>query len=136
MSWKQNHILLAQKLVLHITEVGHTTFDKLEARARTHGIDMYTFDAAIALIHKLPSIKRTVAMGTVKYQLQSVEKKVKEPGSHLTWVRNNYPVMDSSNDGSGIDLDFSYLFMTPDELDAYKAAVRGVAYIPHEYTRE
>jgi Zn-dependent oligopeptidase len=38
--------------------------------------------------------------------------------------------MTEDNNGSGIEADFSYLFLSPEELDKYKAEVQGRAYIP------
>jgi len=78
-------------------------------------------------IHRDKRIARKVLKGEVVY---TPAPKPKLPGSHLSWTDKHYPPMDETNDGSGIDADYSFLFLSPEELDKYKAEVRGVTYIP------
>lgn len=128
-SWHSNYLDLAEKLVLHIDQVKVTTFDKLEVRALKHGISMNVFDQAIARLHKLPNIKRTVKLGTVQYELQAVKVKANSFNAFAEWRKDNpYPVMDSTNDChheifAGIDL--SFMFMTPEEAELYRAEMKG-----------
>jgi hypothetical protein len=113
-SWHTNFLDLAEKLVLHIDAEKTTTFDKLEARARKHGISMNVFDRAIEKLHKLPNIKRTVKLGTVHYELQAVKAK---PGPILSgeWLAANYPWPGKNGVPSFVmpwpEWDLSYLFM-------------------------
>jgi hypothetical protein len=127
--WRTNHLLLAEKLVLHIDAEKTTTFDRLEARARQHGIAMSVFDRAIEKLHKLPNVKRTVKLGTVHYELQAVKPKASSFDILAEWWKTHpYPEMNSTNDChheifAGIDL--SYLFMKPEEAEEYKAQMKG-----------
>lgn len=129
MDWKTNHLLLAEKLVLHIDEVKTTTFDKLEARARQHGISMAVFDRAVEKLHKLPQIKRTMKLGTVHYELQAIKPK---PGPILSseWMRDNYPWPGKNGVPEFVmpfpEWDLSWIFLTPDELEEYKNNGRQV----------
>ena len=127
--------MLAEKLVKRIAKDGEVTLDQLDASAVKHGIDMNVMDNALQRIHKLKNINRRTKKGTVVYSLQVI--KPKSPTPHLDWVRDNYPPMTSSNDGSGIDMDFSYLFLTPEEMEKYKAEAKGRVYIPKKkYNRK
>jgi hypothetical protein len=128
MSWKTNHILLTEKLVLHIDAEKTTTFDKLEARARKHGIAMSVFDRAIEKLHKLPQIKRTVKLGTVHYELQAVKPKA-SPILSGEWLKQHYPWPGKNGVPDFVmpfkDWNLSYLFMTPEEAEEYKAEMKG-----------
>lgn len=149
-TWHTNHLLLAEKLVLHIDAEKQTTFDKLEARALKHGIAMNVFDRAIEKLHKLPNIKRTVKLGTVHYELQAVKAK---PGPILSgdWVRANYPWPQVCTSCSGNLCSACFPFHDPEKdtvskirerlvmtRDEYKALSEGRTYIPkkrYEHTR-
>jgi hypothetical protein len=128
MSWKTNHLLLAEKLVLHIDAEKTTTFDKLEARALKHGIAMSVFDRAIEKLHKLPNIKRTVKLGTVHYELQAVKAKA-GPILSGEWVAANYPWPGKNGVPEFVmpfpEMDLSYLFLKPEEAEEYKAQMKG-----------
>jgi hypothetical protein len=68
-------------------------------------------------------LKSTVRGNQVYYQIPPAPK---TPVDHLAWVRNHYPPMDSTNDGSGIDIDYSFLFLkTKEERDNFKALASG-----------
>jgi hypothetical protein len=126
--WRNNHLLLAEKLVLHIDAEKTTTFDKLEARALKHGIAMNVFDRAIEKLHKLPNIKRTVKLGTVHYELQAVKPKT-GPILSGEWVAQHYPWPGKNGIPPFVmpfpELDLSYLFMKPEEAEDYKAQMKG-----------
>lgn len=134
-SWKTNHILLAEKLIKAIGEADTVSFDVLEARARKHGIAMGTFDSAIALIHKLPNVKRSVAHGTVQYAIQVVKPKP-GPGTASAWVRENYPWPGVGDvppfEMPFPEIDMSWILLSPEELDKYKAEAAGRTYIPRK----
>lgn len=130
MDWKTNHLLLVEKLVLHIDQVGTTTFDKLEARALQHGISMAVFDRAIERLHKLPQIKRTMKLGTVHYELQAVVEKKPVTSEFGGWLRENYPWPGKNGVPEFVmpfpEWDLSWIFLTPDELEEYKNNGRRV----------
>jgi len=126
--WKTNALSLAEKLVKQIDKEGELSLDAIDSRAVKHGIDMKVLDRALELIHKNKHIDQRTKKGTVVYKIKVVKEVT--PFSHLQWLKDNYPVSDSTNDGSGIDADYSYLFLNPEQLDKYKAEVAGRAYIP------
>ncbi len=119
--------MVAEKLVKTIAK-GEINIDAIDVRARALGINMNVLDRALEKLHKMKTIKRSVRAGTVWYSVQIIKKK--DPTAHLTWVNANYPPMTSENDGSGIEADYSYLFLTPEEMEKYKAEVAGRAYVP------
>ena len=116
---------LATLIIKRIIDDAGSTYDKLEARAVEKGISMDVFQAAMTIVHRSKLIEQSVKFGVIQYKV--AEKKVAKPGPQRP---SYYPEMDKTNDGSGIDADFSYLFLTPEELLEYKAKVKGVAYIP------
>lgn len=139
MSWKTNHILLAEQLVKRISEDGESTFDKLEARALQLGVSMNIFDQAIALIHKMKSVKRVSKLGTVKYSIQELKKKVQLVKTYISLAEYEAPARIDSPwcfDESGrlIDpfpeIDVSYIFLKPEALEKYKAELKGRTFIP------
>lgn len=116
---------LATLIAKRITTDAPITYSTLEARAIEKNIDLSLFEEAMAIIHRSKLIEAKNSDGDIVYSI--VVPKIAKPGP----VRPSYyPDMDSSNDGSGIEADFSYLFLSPEELDKYKAEVKGVAYIP------
>jgi len=121
----ENPIKLAALIIKRIIEDNGSTYDKLEARAVAKGIAMNTFEAAMVIVHRSKLIEQSVKYGVIQYKV--AEKREPKPGPQRP---SYYPEMDETNDGSGIEADFSYLFLTPEELLEYKAKVKGVAYIP------
>lgn len=126
--WKTNSLALAAKLVTQIDKEAELSLDAIDVRANRHGIEMRVLDRALELLHKNKHIERKTKKGTVYYSIKVIKKV--GPGSHLIWLRTNYPIMTDSNNGSGLDMDFSHLFLSPEDLDKYKAQVAGRAYIP------
>jgi hypothetical protein len=117
---------LSKLIVTRILKDGEVTLTQLETRATERGVSLDELYNALQEVHRNKAIARTVRGGEVVYT-----KAVKRtPLDHHTWLRTNYPPMDSTNDGSGIEADLSYLFLTPEELEKYRAEIRGVQYIP------
>lgn len=116
---------LATKILTRIIKDGSSTYDILEARAVTLGINMNTFQAAMVIVHRSKLIEQSVKYGVIQYKI-AVKKEVK-PGPKRP---SYYPDMDASNDGSGIEADFSYLFLSPEDMDKYRAEAAGRNYIP------
>lgn len=115
---------LTDRLIAYITKKGLVDYDTLEKKATEAGYTPLDFEQAIEAVHRGKKVQQKVFQGKLVYSLVA-PKVAKGPGSHLSWVRHNYPKMDSSNDGSGIEADFSYLFLSPEELIEYKAAASG-----------
>ena len=126
--WKTNALALAEKLVQQIDKEGELSLDVIDSRAQKHGIDMRVLDRALEKLHKNKHIDQRVKKGTVFYKIKVIKKI--GPVTHLIWLRENYPVMTDSNNGSGLEADYSYMFLSPEDLDKYKAEVAGRAYVP------
>jgi hypothetical protein len=116
--------MIDPKLIVNrILQDGEVTLSQLEHRATERGVSLSDLYQALNQVHRNKAIRRTVRQGEVVY-LKALPPK--EPGSHLSWVTANYPSMDATNDGSGIEADFSYLFLTPEQLVEYKAAAKNM----------
>lgn len=119
---------LSLKLVEYIVTNPGCTYTTINTRATAHGISPDILEQALTIVHKNKLIQTKVIGGDIVYSI-AVEKTKTLPGGK-EWVTANYPKMDETNNGSGIEADFSYLFLTPEELLEYKAKVKGVAYLP------
>jgi hypothetical protein len=121
-----NQLMTTSSLTTRITDYilkrTATTLTQLEGVVVSHGFTLNDLYIALEAVHRNKAIARTVRGGEVVYT-----KAVKRtPLDHHTWLRANYPPMDSTNDGSGIDIDMSWLFLrSREERDAYKAAASG-----------
>jgi hypothetical protein len=117
-------LLLANKIAAFIIREKGTSYSAIKARASEKAIDPLVLEQALERLHKNPMIHRTVSGGDIQYSVKVV--KAITPVSHVEWVRANYPPMTSSNDGSGFDIDLSWMFLkTLEERQAYKEAVAG-----------
>ncbi len=131
---RDNPLILADKIAALIVRERGASYTEIRQRAQAKGIDPLVLEQALERLHKNPMIHRTMVGGDVQYSVKAAKAPVGVP-THVTWVREHYPPMTSENDGSGINLDLSWMFLkTLEERDAYKAAVRGVAYVkPKRY---
>ena len=124
-------VKLAAKIGVYIAKNAPVSYSELATRANGHEVDPGIFLNAMAIIHRSKVIEAKNSKDDIVYV---VKKKVeKGPGSHLTWVRNNYPAMTKENSADHpafADLDFSHLFMTPEEAEKFKAELKGRVYIP------
>lgn len=92
MDWKTNPTLLAEQLLIFLGKNQEASIDMLDVKARNYGINGYTLDAALELLHKLPQVKKTVKRGSLYYSLQAVPmKKPVTAFSHVQWVSEHYP---------------------------------------------
>lgn len=114
---------LSSLIVTRILRDGHVTLTQLEARAEERGLLLSDLYAALDTVHRDKRIKRGVKGGEVYYM--PTPPKATAP-DHLAYVRNNYPPMTEENDGSGIEADFDYLFLSPEAMKEYKAAAKGM----------
>jgi hypothetical protein len=113
------HELIITRILNH----GIVTLGELEDRATQRGLSLSELYTALDKVHRDKRIKRGVRQGEVYYEVM----KPNTHFDHLVWWREHYPPMDETNDGSGIDVDFSWLFLrTVEERDAYKAEAKGV----------
>lgn len=112
-------------IITRILNRGVVTLSELEARSKERGLSLSDLYAALDIVHRDKRIKQTTKGNEIVYT-PTVARVVKDPTPHLSWLRANYPAMDETNNGSGIETDFSYLFLSPDELAEYKAAAKGI----------
>ena len=115
---------LKDRLIRYILKRSMTTLLELEGVVVRHG---YTIDELYATLDAVHADKRIQynanASGEITYR-PTVEK-TKAPGSHLTWVHDNYPhpktfVMPFP------DIDMSWLFLrSKAERDEYHAMMKG-----------
>lgn len=113
-----------KRIIVAIEQAKTLTYSELEARANKRGISLDELDELLIKVGKDKNIKSSVVKGEITYKW-SPPKPVTAV-SHVRWISDNYPKMDSTNDGSGIDADYSYLFLSPEELKQYKADVKGM----------
>ena len=132
MNWKTDPIQLAKKMLAFIeAEEGDVTYTQIQDRASKNGIDLDTLDIALTKLHNHKKVDQRVKGGDIVYRSIVPKKKVFQ--SHLTWLRENYPAMDDSNKcehPAFINCNFDYLFLTPKDLEKYKAEVKGRVYMP------
>lgn len=119
-------VMLAAKIAKRIAAGDSVTYTTLEARAKELEVPDAIFQQAMTIVHRSKVIERMVKAGDIVYGV----KVVKVAPTGAAWVTANYPRMDETNDGSGIEADYSYLFLTPEEIDKYKAALTGRTYVP------
>ena len=116
---------LSERIIKYVIAHYPCSYSKLEAIVISKGFTLDQLLQALEIVHKDKRIKQTVKGDDIMYS-PTMAPVTKEPGSHLTWWRTHYPRMDSTNDGSGIEADFSYLFLKPAELEEYKAAAKNM----------
>ena len=116
---------LKDRLTTYILKTAPVTYDTLIRKATERGYTELEVLTALEQVHKDKRIKQTTKGDTIVYKL-ATEREPK-PQTHLTWLRQNYPPMDNTNDGSGIDMgDLSWMFLkTKEERDAFKAEMSG-----------
>lgn len=125
MEWKTDHNLLSKKILERIAKSkAEVSYSDLEQVAVDKNIDLNIFDAAITKLHRFKKVTQRVKGEEIYYKAVPKPKR-KAPGSHLTWLRNNYPypkkfVMPFP------EIDMSWIFLTPDEMLEYKAQAKGM----------
>lgn len=129
---------LKDRIIKYILTNGAVSMEDIISVAKTKGFSETDVLTALTQVHKDKRVQQMADVyGNVMYK--PTVAKVTAPGTHLSWVRNNYPVMTEENDGSGIEMDLSWMFLkTREERDAFKAEAKGMpVYMmkKHEYTR-
>lgn len=127
---------LAIKIGKYIQASRGCSYTDIKNQAAMRGIDLDTLEQALLILHRQKTIHRTVAGRDVQYLYRVPVAKPVTAVSHVEWVKHNYPPMTSENDGSGIDLDLSWMFLrTLEERQAYKEAAAGryVKTQPYEF---
>jgi hypothetical protein len=123
-------VSLSTKIVAYIAKNEGVTYEALKERARVKGIEQGVFDNAIARIHKNKKILVKNQEGVLTYGLRPVV--VATPSPHLTWCRENYPWPGKDGIPEFVmpfpEIDFSWIFLRPEELQEYKAKIKGLAF--------
>ena len=113
-----------KNILAAIQQSNTLTYSQLSERATKRGLSLDELDEYLIRVMKDKNVKSTVRGEEIVYTWSP--PKPRTAISHLQWKNDNYPVMDSSNDGSGIEADYSYMFLTPEELKQYKADAKGI----------
>ena len=116
---------LPERIITYVLKHYPLSYTKREGIVLARGFTLDELLQALETVHKDKRVKQTVRGDDIMYS-PAMAPAIKEPGSHLTWWRKHYPPMDETNDGSGIEADYSYLFLSPEELEKYKNAGRYV----------
>ena len=128
---------LQDRIVQYVTTVNSlVSLEKLLSVATAQGFSEGEVLAELGAIDKK---LKSVVRGEQVYYTVLPPKKEPKPQTHLQWIRDNYPPMDSTNDGSGIDIgDLSWMFLrTKEERDAFKAEMSGKpVYMKKKYAQK
>jgi len=119
---------LKDRLIRRIVAQHPVTYDKLQELSQSVGYTELQFMEAMELVHRDKRVVQSTSGETIIYRPYIARPEKEHFKSTIP-----YPPMDETNNANhpifdGIDL--SYLFLTPEELDKYKAELRGVKYIP------
>ena len=118
-------------MVEGIEREGGMTLTAIERKGKIAKISPGMIDAAVTKLHRRKDIKVGNKLGDLFYTSTEIKPPApRTPISHIQWMKDHYPPMTSSNDGSGIDADYSFMFLKPEDLDKFKADVAGRVYIP------
>lgn len=118
---------LAKLIIDRITELGTVTYDQLLERAKEKNIEEGIFNNAIQRVHKKKTVLVKNVKGVLTYSIKPVV--VETTPSHVEWCKSNYPYPGQNGLPKFVmpfpEWDVSYIFLTPDELEEYKEAIRG-----------
>ncbi len=127
---------LKERIIAYILAHHPITYDRLEEVTMGKGFNQLQIMDAMEQVHRDKRVTQTTHGNTIQYR-PYIAPPVKEHFKSTI----PYPPMDETNNADHpafADLDYRYLFLTPEELDKYKAEVKGVAYYPkkrYEHTR-
>jgi len=124
---------MVSKIILAIKQSGTITYSELAKRAEGRGVSLDQLDEWLTKVMKDKNVRSTVKGDEIIYRWSPPKPQpIKSFFSHLTHLRANYPVMDETNDGHGIEADYSYLFISPAEMKQFKIDQKG-GYKPKGY---
>lgn len=118
---------LSDRIIAYITNHHPIPYSRLVQVAAGKGFSEMEVLQALDKVHKSKSIVTKTRKDEIWYDLITIAPP-KPPPTHLAWLRHNYPRMTEETDGSGIDIDYSFLFLkTKEERDAYLAEAKGMS---------
>ena len=116
---------LHERIIAYVEKHYPSSYTALEGIVLSKGFTLEAFYAALERVHQDKRVIQTTRRGEIYYS-PYIPPVATPPPSHLTWLDANYPPMTPENDGSGIDLDLSFLFIkTKKERDEFKALASG-----------
>ncbi len=126
---------LHERIIAYVERHFPCSMTVLEGIVLSKGFTLEQFYSALDKVHRDKSIVQTQRGGDVFYSIYIAP--IAKPQPHLDWVKANYPdpkdfVMPFP------DWDLSWIFLKPEELEQYKADLKGTDYTPkkkYEYTR-
>jgi len=120
-------VRLSKLIIDRITELGTVTYDQLLERAKEKNIEEGVFNNAIQRVHKKKTVLVKNVKGVLTYSIKPVV--VETTPSHVEWCKANYPYPGQNGLPEFVmpfpEWDVSYIFLTPDEFEEYKEAIRG-----------
>jgi hypothetical protein len=121
-------VQLSKKITQYIFSAGiPVSYELIEERAKGHNVPQGILDNAMAILHRNKKIDKKVVNDSIVYSVKEVKEKTMATPSQ--WLRDNYPWIDDFIMPFP-EINMSHIFLKPEELKAYKAQLRGVAYIP------
>lgn len=124
---------LKERLITYIFNHHPITYTALENVAIGKGFSQLAVMDAMELVHKDKRITQTARGDEIVYR-PYVAPVSRSPVTHTEWSSKNYPWPGKNGVPSFVmpfpEWDLSFLFLTPDELQEYKAQVRGRTFIP------
>ena len=139
---------LPERIITYVLKHYPLSYTKLEGIVLARGFTLDELLQALETVHKDKRVKQTVRGDDIMYS-PAMAPAIKEPGSHLTWIRDNYvhverpplcvckkyqgcehciPFFDPKTDS-----DLTRLIMTRDE---YKAEASGRVYTGKKHGRK
>lgn len=120
-------VQLATKIARYIVKERGCSFETIKQRAVSHGINDNILESALAIIHRNKNIEAKNTKNGIVYCIKKI--KLVTPISHIEWVKNNYPYPDNFIMPFP-EIDMSWIVLKGEALDKYKAAAKGMPYIP------
>jgi len=119
--------MLSNRIITYILKRNTTTLIELEGVVLSKGFTLNELYQALDTVHKDKRIDyKANASGEITYR--PAIAKTPKAGTHLAWLRDNYVRMDETNNADHpafADLNFSFLFLSPEEVKQFKIDQRG-----------
>lgn len=125
---------LSERIVSYITNHHPIAYTTLVNVAKGKGFSEYEVVEALAKVHKNKSITTKNRKEEIWYDIL-IFKPIVAP-THTLWLAKNYPWPEHF-EMPFPEIDYSHIFMTPDEAKAYKAEAKGMPlYMMSKYEKK
>lgn len=122
---------LHERIIAYIERHHPLTLSVLEGIVVSKGFTLDEFESALERVHRDKRIVQSTKGGDVVYS-PYIAPPVK-PNTFASWSAQHYPRPGQNGIPEFVmpfpEIDMSYIFMTPEELDEYKAKLRGKVYV-------